>query len=266
MTFDFTEVQYEGKTVAQAEADWDAEFASLTANAAGTPVVVLPIHDYGVAAWNTDTDTGTGSPYTTAMYTDFIQQAYSGQLRIPDARGACRTRRGTAEGGHQLHHRRQHDHRDGHPGPHGAGCRRDGARRHQRRHGRHSERHELVRLQLDRAVPADQWRHVHDQSWHHAGRCHTHRIPTDAGGSGLGHRQWSQSQLHRGRHRRCPRRPRRSHHAHAHRHRRNYRQPHRRQRTKSARTRPHQCGHECRFDNPGRSSNHHRHRRGPGDD
>ncbi len=77
MTFDFTEVQYEGKTVAQAEADWDAEFASLTANAAGTPVVVLPIHDYGVAAWNTDTDTGTGSPYTTAMYTDFIQQAYN---------------------------------------------------------------------------------------------------------------------------------------------------------------------------------------------
>ena len=77
MTFDFTEVQYEGKTVAQAEADWDSEFASLTANAAGTPVVVLPIHDYGVAAWNTDTDTGTGSPYTTAMYTDFIQQAYA---------------------------------------------------------------------------------------------------------------------------------------------------------------------------------------------
>ena len=77
MTFDFTEVQYEGKTVAQAEADWDSEFASLTANAAGTPVVVLPIHDYGVAAWNTDTDTGTGSPYTTAMYTEFIQQAYA---------------------------------------------------------------------------------------------------------------------------------------------------------------------------------------------
>ncbi len=77
MTFDFTEVQYEGKTPAQAEADWDSEFASLTANAAGTPIVVLPIHDYGVAAWNTDTDTGTGSPYSTAMYTDFIQQAYN---------------------------------------------------------------------------------------------------------------------------------------------------------------------------------------------
>ncbi len=77
MTFDFTEVQYEGKTVAQAEADWAAQFNALTADAAGTPVVVLPIHDYGAAAWNTTTDTGTGSPYTTAMYTDFIAQAYA---------------------------------------------------------------------------------------------------------------------------------------------------------------------------------------------
>ena len=77
MTFDFTEIQYQGKTVAQAEADWAAQFNALTANAAGTPVVVLPVHDYGVAAWNTTTDTGTGSPYTTQMYTDFIANAYA---------------------------------------------------------------------------------------------------------------------------------------------------------------------------------------------
>jgi serralysin len=82
MTFDFTEVQYEGKTVAQAEADWAAQFAALSANAAGTPVVVLPIHDYGVAAWNTTTDAPndpTTNPdyYTTAMYTQFIAQAYA---------------------------------------------------------------------------------------------------------------------------------------------------------------------------------------------
>ena len=86
MTFDFTEIQYEGKTVAQAEADWAAQFNALAANAAGTPVVVLPVHDYGVAAWNTTTDTGTGSPYatvtlpdgtTTNMYTNFIAQAYA---------------------------------------------------------------------------------------------------------------------------------------------------------------------------------------------
>ena len=84
MTFDFTEIQYEGKTVAQAEADWAAQFNALAANAAGTPVVVLPVHDYGVAAWNTTTDTGTGSPYATVtlpdgttMYTHFIAQAYA---------------------------------------------------------------------------------------------------------------------------------------------------------------------------------------------
>ena len=62
MTFDFTEIQYQGKTVAQAEADWAAQFNALTANAAGTPVVVLPIHDYGVAAWNTTTNSPPARP------------------------------------------------------------------------------------------------------------------------------------------------------------------------------------------------------------
>ena len=81
MTFDFTEIQYEGKTVAQAEADWQAQYAAIDAHAAGTPVVVLPIHDYGVAGWNTTTNTGTGSPYSATlpdgltMYQDFIAQA-----------------------------------------------------------------------------------------------------------------------------------------------------------------------------------------------
>ena len=56
MTFDFTEIQYQGKTVAQAEADWAAQFNAIAANAAGTPIVVWPIHDYGAAAWNTTTN------------------------------------------------------------------------------------------------------------------------------------------------------------------------------------------------------------------
>ena len=120
MTFDFTEIQYKGKTVAQAEADWAAQFNALTANAAGTPVVVLPVHDYGVAAWNTTTDTATGSPYTTAMYTQFIAQAYADNYEFLTLEELAARDRGAAEGGHQLHHRRQHDHRDGHPGPHGA--------------------------------------------------------------------------------------------------------------------------------------------------
>ncbi|HEY7578818.1 MAG TPA: hypothetical protein VH855_14585, partial [Acetobacteraceae bacterium] len=77
MTFDFTEIQFEGKSVAQAEADWAAQFNALTANAAGTPIVVWPIHDYGAAAWNTTTDSPTGSPYSTAMYTGFIANAFN---------------------------------------------------------------------------------------------------------------------------------------------------------------------------------------------
>jgi serralysin len=77
VTFDFTEIQYQGKTVAQAEADWVAQFNAISANAAGTPIVVWPIHDYGAAAWNATTDSPTGSPYATQMYTDFIAQAYN---------------------------------------------------------------------------------------------------------------------------------------------------------------------------------------------
>jgi hypothetical protein len=77
ITFDFTEIGYEKKTIAQAEADWTAQFNAINANAAGTPVVVWPFHDYGAAAWNTDTQTDTGSGYSTQMYTDFIAQAYN---------------------------------------------------------------------------------------------------------------------------------------------------------------------------------------------
>ncbi|HTI80394.1 MAG TPA: Ig-like domain-containing protein [Acetobacteraceae bacterium] len=74
MTFDFTEIQYQGKTIAQAEADWAAQFNALAAHAAGTPVIVWPIHDYGVAAWDTS-GTGAASPYTTQLYADFIAMA-----------------------------------------------------------------------------------------------------------------------------------------------------------------------------------------------
>ena len=76
INFDFTEIQYQGKTVAQAEADWAAQFAQVGANAAGTPIVVWPIHDYGAAAWDTS-DSGATSPYTTQMFTDFIASAYA---------------------------------------------------------------------------------------------------------------------------------------------------------------------------------------------
>jgi hypothetical protein len=40
------------------------------------PVVALPVRDYGVAAWNTGTNSGPGSPYTTQMFTNFVANAY----------------------------------------------------------------------------------------------------------------------------------------------------------------------------------------------
>jgi hypothetical protein len=77
VTFDFTEIQYQGKTVAQAEADWAAQFSALTAHAAGTPILVWPIHDYGAADWNTTTNTPDDPLYTTQLYADFIAKAYN---------------------------------------------------------------------------------------------------------------------------------------------------------------------------------------------
>jgi hypothetical protein len=72
MVFDFTLVEYQKLTIAQAEAYWASEWNSLTANAQ-SPVIVWPFHDYGAAAW----DSSGTSPYTTAMYTDFIARAAS---------------------------------------------------------------------------------------------------------------------------------------------------------------------------------------------
>ena len=77
VTFDFTEIQYQGKTVAQAEADWAAQFSALTSHAAGTPILVWPIHDYGAADWNSTTNTPDDPLYTTQLYANFIAKAYT---------------------------------------------------------------------------------------------------------------------------------------------------------------------------------------------
>ena len=99
MTFDFTEIQYQGKTIEQAEADWLAQFNALGANAAGTPIAVLPIHDYGAAAWNTTTNSPTGSPYSTQMYTDFIAQAYNAGYEFVTLEDLASRERGFATAG-----------------------------------------------------------------------------------------------------------------------------------------------------------------------
>ncbi|WP_235532954.1 M10 family metallopeptidase C-terminal domain-containing protein [Sphingomonas sp. Leaf412] len=68
--FDFTLMEFQKKTVAEAEAVWAKEFAALTAEA-DAPVVVWPWHDYGPTAWNT----GGPSPYTQQMFTNWIARA-----------------------------------------------------------------------------------------------------------------------------------------------------------------------------------------------
>ena len=68
--FDFTLMEFQKKTVAEAEAVWAKEFATLTAEA-DAPVVVWPWHDYGPTMWST----GAASPYVTSMFTNWIARA-----------------------------------------------------------------------------------------------------------------------------------------------------------------------------------------------
>jgi Ca2+-binding RTX toxin-like protein len=78
MTFDFTEIEFQKKSLDQALADWKAQFDKLTSHA-DVPVVVWPWHDYGAAAWDSS-GTGAGSPYSTALFTSFI--AYAAQANM----------------------------------------------------------------------------------------------------------------------------------------------------------------------------------------
>lgn len=69
--FDFSLIEFQKKTVAEAEAEWAKELATLTAHA-DAPVIVWPWHDYGPAMWTGDT---AKSPYVTAMFTNFVAKA-----------------------------------------------------------------------------------------------------------------------------------------------------------------------------------------------
>ncbi len=74
ITFDFTEIQFDNKTPAQALTDWESLFNQLSANSE-SPVIVWPWHDYGPTDW---TDPGnTPANYDEAMYTNFIAYAYN---------------------------------------------------------------------------------------------------------------------------------------------------------------------------------------------
>jgi Ca2+-binding RTX toxin-like protein len=76
ITFDFTEVEFGGKTPAQALTDWETLFSQLSANSQ-QPIIVWPWHDYGATNWNTTTDSPNSGPYTTQMFTSFVAYAYN---------------------------------------------------------------------------------------------------------------------------------------------------------------------------------------------
>ncbi|WGR68748.1 MULTISPECIES: VCBS domain-containing protein [unclassified Bradyrhizobium] len=78
ITFDFTEIEFQHKTVDQALADWESLFNQVSANSQ-TPIVVWPWHDYGATDWDTNGTGGAGhgAGYTTQMFTDFIAYAYN---------------------------------------------------------------------------------------------------------------------------------------------------------------------------------------------
>lgn len=73
MSFDFTLIDFQGKTAEEAAAIWASEYASLTAHGE-TPVVLWPWHDYGPTLWSLDE--GVPSRYSLAMFTQFVQLAY----------------------------------------------------------------------------------------------------------------------------------------------------------------------------------------------
>jgi predicted lipoprotein with Yx(FWY)xxD motif len=72
--FDFSLVEFQHMTPAQASAVWASQWASLTSHS-DVPVIVWPIHDYSIAAW--PDERGTASPYVTSMFTDFIARAFA---------------------------------------------------------------------------------------------------------------------------------------------------------------------------------------------
>ncbi|HEX2829104.1 MAG TPA: cadherin domain-containing protein, partial [Burkholderiales bacterium] len=72
--FDFSLVEFQHMTPAQASAAWLAQWNQLTAHS-DVPIVVWPWHDYAAAEWSYDGTTP--SLYTTQMFTDFIQRAFN---------------------------------------------------------------------------------------------------------------------------------------------------------------------------------------------
>ncbi|WP_242443458.1 cadherin domain-containing protein [Sphingobium sp. LB126] len=79
-SFDFTLVEFQGKSVADATTAWLAEFDKLVANA-GTPVIVWPWHDYGAADFVSGSPTA-NSPYDISMFNAWLQHAVAANMEF----------------------------------------------------------------------------------------------------------------------------------------------------------------------------------------
>ncbi|BAY61807.1 peptidase-like protein [Calothrix brevissima NIES-22] len=76
MSFDFSLVEFRKLTPQQAEAEWLKEYNGLT-NHAAQAIIHFPWHDYAPTVWDTDPEDNISSPYTEAMFTNFIARAYN---------------------------------------------------------------------------------------------------------------------------------------------------------------------------------------------
>ncbi|MER2265082.1 DUF4214 domain-containing protein [Methylobacterium oxalidis] len=74
MSFDFTLMEFQKKTLAEAAAAWQQEFSSLLAKS-DLPIVVWPWHDYGATGWPVSPPSP--SPYTQDLFTNVIRTAYA---------------------------------------------------------------------------------------------------------------------------------------------------------------------------------------------
>ncbi len=73
VTFDFTQVDYLGRSADEAAAAWTQEWNTLTSHA-DVPIVLWPWHDYGPTQWMVDE--GIPSNYTREMFESFISTAH----------------------------------------------------------------------------------------------------------------------------------------------------------------------------------------------
>ncbi|MGL4500366.1 MAG: polysaccharide deacetylase family protein, partial [Planktothrix sp.] len=75
MKFDFSLIEFEKKTVPEAEAVWNQEYNDI-ANHAAMPIFHWPWHDYGPTLWNTNPP-NPAPGYTEQMFTNLIAKAYN---------------------------------------------------------------------------------------------------------------------------------------------------------------------------------------------